>query len=183
MNLGSSKVLSVINTKRHLRVEMGVYRQLIRRPALPFLLCVSCLLITSPLWLTKQVGTASLVLVLFVLLPTPAGAALLTTLISIFPYLQSPFYINTKETKKTTCFNKVIQGGQVDKLEKLEPLKAGKLMSRLGRLEKQCGQLCDLEKLVVVGGEGEFMGRVKAKVTKLPSSDPQNKSLVPILKE
>ena len=47
---------------------MGVYRQLMRRPALPFLLIVSCLLITSPLWLTKQVATASLVLVMNVIL-------------------------------------------------------------------------------------------------------------------
>ena len=38
-----------------LKTEMGVYRQLIRRPALPFLLIVSCLLISTPFWLTKQV--------------------------------------------------------------------------------------------------------------------------------
>ena len=75
-------------------------------------------------------------------------------------------------------FNIVIQGGQVDRLGKLEPLKAGKLMSRLGSLQKQCGQLCDLEK-PVLGGEDQFMGRVKAKVTKLPSLVPKNKSLVP----
>ena len=35
---------------------MGVYRQLVRRPALPFLFLVSCALISSPLWRTKQVG-------------------------------------------------------------------------------------------------------------------------------
>ena len=62
-------------------------------------------------------------------------------------------------------FNNVSQNVQVDKLEKLEPLKAGKLLSRLGSLQKQCGELCDLEKHVV-GGEDEFMGRVKAKVIK-----------------
>ena len=62
-------------------------------------------------------------------------------------------------------FNNVSQNVQVDKLEKLEPLKAGKLLSRLGSLQKQCGELCDLEK-PVVGREDEFMGRVKAKVIK-----------------
>ena len=35
---------------------MGAYRQLMRRPALPFLFLVSCALISSPLWRTKQVG-------------------------------------------------------------------------------------------------------------------------------
>ena len=35
---------------------MGLYRQLVRRPALPFLFLVSCALISSPLWRTKQVG-------------------------------------------------------------------------------------------------------------------------------
>jgi len=39
---------------------MGTYRQLIRRPALPFLLLVSCLLISSPFWLTKQVNCSTL---------------------------------------------------------------------------------------------------------------------------
>jgi len=47
----------------------------------------------------------------------------------------------------------------------LEPLKAEKLlMSRLRTLEKQCGQLCDLEKPVIIDGVEQFMGRVKAKV-------------------
>ena len=65
------------------------------------------------------------------------------------------------------CFNNVIQNGQVETdRQKQEPLKATKqLMSRLRTLEKQCGQLCDLEK-PVAGGEDEFMGRVKAKVIK-----------------
>ena len=65
------------------------------------------------------------------------------------------------------CFN-IVDNGQGDivdaKKQKLEPLKAEKLlMSRLRTLEKQCGQLCDLEKPVEGGKEG-FMGRVRAKV-------------------
>ena len=36
-------------------------------------------------------------------------------------------------------------------------------MSRLGELENQCGELCDLKKPVLVEN-GEFMGTVKAKV-------------------
>ena len=67
--------------------------------------------------------------------------------------------------------NHIIQNEQVDKLEKLKPLKADKkLMSRLGNLEKQCGQLCDLEKPVIGGRPGEFMGQVKAKVGRVVSS-------------
>ena len=68
------------------------------------------------------------------------------------------------------CFN-IVHNGQGDivdaKKQKLEPLKAEKLlMSRLRTLEKQCGQLCDLEK-PVEGGMEEFMGRVTAKVINL----------------
>ena len=67
------------------------------------------------------------------------------------------------------CFN-IVHNGQGDivdaKKQKLEPLKAEKLLSRLRTLEKQCGQLCDLEKPVVVRKE-EFMGRVTAKVINL----------------
>ena len=81
----------------------------------------------------------------------------------ILPFLTILQY--QRDRMKKRCFNNVIQNGQVETdRQKEEPLKATKqLMSRLRTLEKQCGQLCDLEK-PVAGGEDEFMGRVKAKV-------------------
>ena len=41
--------------RKFLTDKMGVFRQLLRRPALPFLIVVSCLLVASPLWRTNQV--------------------------------------------------------------------------------------------------------------------------------
>ena len=47
--------------------------------------------------------------------------------------------------------------------QELQPSNSVKLMSRLGELENQCGELCDLKKPVLVENV-EFMGTVKAKV-------------------
>ena len=48
----------------------------------------------------------------------------------------------------------------------LKPLKVESLMSRLDRLEKDCGELCNLKKPVIVAS-GHFLGTVKAKVLNL----------------
>ena len=83
--------------------------------------------------------------------------------------LRSPFFIisTVPQKQKYVLQHFNAQGDIVnDKKQKLEPLKTEKLLSRLRTLEKQCSQLCDLEKPVVVGKE-EFMGRVTAKVINL----------------
>ena len=45
----------------------------------------------------------------------------------------------------------------------LKPLKVESLMPRLHQLEKDCGELCNLKKPVIVAS-GHFLGTVKAKV-------------------
>ena len=50
--------------------------------------------------------------------------------------------------------------------QNLKPLKVKSLMSRLHQLERDCGELCNLKKPVIVAS-GHFLGTVKAKVLNL----------------
>ena len=124
---------------------MGVYRQLVRRPALPFLFLVSCALISSPLWRTKQVGWWCWCILNFRFLGEKGqDPPLIRGLLQFYTFVMQDLNENLNN-------------------QKLEPLRVESLMPRLYQLEKGCGELCNLKKPVIVAS-GHFLGTVKAKV-------------------